>query len=77
MKNNDVLVWVLIAIVVILIFGGFGMMGFGGYGSMMGMMYGYGLYGFASLFDLAYKILILAALILFVVWLWQKIGGKK
>ncbi len=79
MKNDKLLMWVLIAVALMVFFSGYGMMGIWGYGfpGMMSMMYGYGLYGLASLFQLAYRILMFVALVLLVVWLWQKIQNKK
>ena len=78
MKDDETLRWVLIAIAVVVFFGGFGMMRTWSYGfPWMGMMYGYGFYGLASLFNLAYKILVIVALVFLVVWLWKKIQEKK
>ena len=74
MKNNETFRLILIAVVVLIFFGGFGMFGFGG---MMSMMYGYGFYGLASIFQFAYRILVFVALILLVVLLWQKIQEKN
>ncbi len=68
MKDRDVLIWSIVAVVILLFFSGFGVMGWGGYGGMMGMMYG--TYGSGMMaFGWIYGILILAALVLFIAWL--------
>ena len=72
MKNNDVLIWILVAIIVILVFSGLGMPFYGG---MMGWMMGYG-YGY-PLFGWLFMILILAALVLFIIWLIKQLQGRK
>jgi uncharacterized membrane protein len=84
MKNNETITWILITAAVIILFSnGFSMIGLGrygyGYGGMMTMMYGYGLYGLASIFQIIYNLLIMLALVFLVVWLWQKIKnpGRK
>lgn len=67
--------WILGVVVLLFLFGGFGMMGFGGtygYGGMMGMMYG--TYGSGMmLFGWLYGILILVALVLLIVWLVKQV----
>ncbi|MFH1325373.1 MAG: hypothetical protein ABIH49_01210 [archaeon] len=78
MKNNETIMWILIAIAVIVVFSGFGAMRFGsyGYGGMRGMMYG----GYGSgmmFFGWLYGILILVALVLFIVWLFKQIQNPK
>ncbi len=79
MKNNETLMWILIAIAVIVVFSGFGAMRFSGsygYGGMMNMMYGsYG--GGMMFFGWLYGILILIALVLFIVWLWNQIQNPR
>lgn len=68
MKDNQTLIWVIIAVIALLFFRGFGIMGWGRYGGMMSMMYG--TYGTGMMaFGWIYGILILAALVLFIVWL--------
>ena len=75
MKNNEVLIWAIVAIVFLLFFSGFGMMGWGGYGGMMNMMYG--TYGSGMMtFGWIYGLLILVALVLFIVWLVKQIQKK-
>lgn len=68
MNNQNLLIWILAAVVVLsFLFSGFG---YGGYGSggMMGMMYGnYG--GGMMFFGWIYAIIILIALVLFIAWL--------
>ena len=75
MKNEELLMWILGVVVLLFLFGGFGMMGFGGtygYGGMMGMMYG--TYGSGMmLFGWLYGILILVALVLLIVWLVKQV----
>ncbi len=68
MKNNEVLIWILVAIIVILFFSGFGMPWYGG---MMGWMMGYG-YGY-PLFGWIFMILITVALILFITWMIKQV----
>lgn len=67
MKNNETIMWIVIAVIIVLFFSGFGMMGFP-FGSMM---YGYG-FGFGWLF----MILIAVALVLFIVWLIKELQKK-
>ena len=75
MKNEVLVMWILGLVVLLFLFGGFGMMGFGGtygYGGMMGMMYG--AYGSGMmLFGWLYGILILVALVLLIVWLFKQV----
>ncbi len=80
MKNENLLVWAGILVLVVFLFGGFwGMMGFrsGGYGfgGMMNMMYG--TYGSGMMFfGWLYGILVLIALVLFIAWLVQQLQKK-
>ncbi|MBI2042828.1 hypothetical protein HYT25_00375 [Candidatus Pacearchaeota archaeon] len=74
MKNNETSMWILIAIIIVLFFSGFGMMGFGG--SMMGWMFGYN-YGFMSFFGWAYMVLITVTLVLLIVWLIKQIQNPR
>ncbi len=72
MKNETLILVILGAVVLTLLFTGFG---FGGYGGMMGMMYG----GYGSgmmFFGWIYGILIFVALILFIAWLVKQIQKK-
>lgn len=71
--KNDTLVWIILgAVVLALLFTGFG---FGGYGGMMGMMYGY--YGSGMMFfGWLYGVLILVALVLLIVWLVKQIQKR-
>ena len=78
MKDNEKIVWIVVALAVLLFLGGFGMMGFGsyGYGGVMGMMYGS--YGIGAMFfGWLYGLLILTALVLFIIWLVKKINPDK
>ncbi len=69
-KQNNALTWSVIAVIIILLFGGFGMMGF----PFGGMMYGFsGMWIFGWLF----MVLILVALVLFIIWLIKEISDKK
>ena len=70
MKNNETALWILVVIIIVLFFSGFGMMGFGG--SMMSWMFGYN-YGFMPFFGWTYMLLITVALVLLIVWLFQQI----
>ena len=77
MKNNDknLLFWILGAVVVLFLLGGFGMFGYrsSGYG-YGGMMYGFsGMWIFGGLF----MVLILVALVLLIVWLWNQIQNPR
>ncbi len=75
MKNENILMWVLGLVILLFLFSGVGMMGFwytNGYTGMMGMMYGS--YGSGMMFfGWIYGILLLAALILLLVWLYKQI----
>ena len=81
MKNNETVLWIILGMAVLFVFsGGFGMMGFGsreyGYSGMMSMMYGS--YGSGMMFfGWIYSLLILAALILFIVWLVQQLQNPR
>ena len=66
-KQDNTLTWVIIAVLAVLLFGGFGMMGFP-FGGMMGS-YSYGMFGFGWIF----MVLIAVALVLFIVWLIKQI----
>jgi len=79
-KEQPLLLVVIIALIVLVVFGGAGMMSFGnfsGYGRMMnygyGMMggsYGYGLgFGAMWLFGTLMMILVVVALVLLILWL--------
>ena len=75
MKNETLLMWILGLVVLLFLFGGFGMMGFGGtygYGGMMSMMYGY--FGSGMMFfGWLYGLLVLVALVLLIVWLFKQV----
>lgn len=69
MKNqNNTLIWIILAVLVVLLFSGFGMMGF----PFGNMMYEYG-FNFGWLF----MILIAVALVLFIIWLIKEIQEKR
>lgn len=70
MKNNETIMWIVIAIAVILVFSGFGMMGFP-FGGMM-----YGSFGF-PLFGWLFMILITVALVFLIIWLFQQIQNPR
>lgn len=67
-KQDNTLVWIVIAVLAVLFFSGFGMMGF----PFGNMMFGYG-FNFGFLF----MALIAVALVLFIVWLIKELQGKK
>ena len=70
MKKDNTPVMILLAIIFILLFGGFGMMGFGWMGGMMSGIYG----GFGiGFFGWLFMPLILIILILLIVWLIKQI----
>ena len=72
-KQDNILTWIIIAVLAVLLFGGFGMMGFPfGFG---GMMYGYGFSGM-WIFGWLFMILILIALVLFITWLIKQLDKK-
>ena len=77
MKNEDILTFVIIAVLIIFLFGGFfgfgGMMG-GGYG-MMGN-WGYG-FGGMWIFGFLFMTLILVALVLFILWLVKQLQNDN
>jgi len=64
-KQGNNLAWIIIVVLVVLLFSGFGMMGFPFGFNMM--------YSFGWLF----MILVLVALVLFIVWLIKEILNKK
>jgi uncharacterized membrane protein len=78
--KNERLIWIILGIVVLLfLFGGFGMMGYGtsvyGFGGMIGMMYGS--YGTGMMFfGWLFGILFLILLVLLITWLFQQIIRK-
>ena len=68
MKNKE-LNWIIIGMVLVVLFSGFGMMSpFGG-----GMMYSY---GFMSSFGWIYMILVSVVLVLLIVWLFKQIQKR-
>jgi len=70
MKNQNLIIGIVIVVLVLLFFGGFGgMMGWN-YG-IMGMMYGYdsGMW----IFGWIYMILVSVALVLLIVWLFKQV----
>jgi uncharacterized membrane protein len=77
--NKNILLWVLGIVLALFLLGGFGRVGFGmgyGYGGMMGMMYGS--YGSGMmLFGWLYGILVLVALVLLIIWLWNQIQNPR
>ncbi len=69
-KKDNSLMWIVIAVAVLVLFGTFGFSGIG-YG-MRGMMYGN--YGYGMMFfGWIFSILILVALVLFITWLIKQI----
>ena len=78
-KHNNIALSIVIALVILLFLGGFGMIGFGSYGmgGMMQWMFGEG-FGFMWIFGWLIMILILAALIFFIFWLIKQLNmGSK
>ena len=73
-KEEQTIIWIVIALVVLLFFSGFGMMGFG-YGGMMNMMYGNYGFGF-GIFNFLINILITIGIVLLIVWLIKQIQKK-
>jgi len=74
MKDNDTSLIVMIILLTLMLFGGFGMMGFGGFGYKGIMNYGYGMvggynYGFSSLIGVIISVLFIVILILGILWL--------
>jgi len=68
MKNKE-FNWLIIGIVLVVLFSGFGMMGFSNYG-YGGMMYSY---GFMSSFGWIYMVLVSTVLVLLIIWLFKQI----
>ena len=68
-KRDNMLTWIIIAALVIFLFGGFGMMGF---------PFGGAIYGFSGMwiFGWLFMTLILTALILFIAWLVKELQKK-
>ena len=76
-KENNVMLAVVIALIVLLALGGFGMMGFSNWGTG-GMMNGfYGGLGFMWLFGWLIMVLVVVALVLFILWLIKQLQGDK
>jgi uncharacterized membrane protein len=73
MKNENLLMWILGLVVVLFLFGGFGMMGFGGTYGYGGMMSGF---GSMWLFGWLFMALVTVALVLFIVWLVKQLQKK-
>jgi len=73
MDNKNILIWVLGLVVVLFLFGGFGMMGYGGTYGYGGMMSGF---GSMWLFGWLFMTLITVALVLFIVWLVRQLQKK-
>ena len=74
MKDNDTSLIVMIILLALMLFGGFGMMGFGGFGYKGIMNYGCGMvggynYGFSSLIGVIISVLFIVILILGILWL--------
>lgn len=74
-NQNNIALAIVIALVVILLYGGFGMMGFGGTGGMMSGFYGG--FGFMWLFGGLIMILVIVALVLFIFWLIKQLRREK
>src|SRR3989344_2341178 len=74
--NEETTVAIVLAVVLLLLFGGFGMMGFGGWGMMNWF---YPDFGFSWIFMLVIRVLVIVALVLFILWLIRQLnsGGKK
>lgn len=75
MKNENTLMIILVAIIVLFLFSGFGMMaygmmGFGNFGMMSGSYGGMGMFGWL------FMVLVAIALILLIIWLIKKIQEK-
>ncbi len=72
--GNEIAIAVILILVLLIIFGGFGMMGLGGYG-MMGIGYG----TFSGFWPIGYiiHILFIVALVLFIMWLIRQLQGQK
>jgi uncharacterized membrane protein len=70
---NTALIVIVVVLLALILFGGFGMMGIGnwGYGHMMSGFYG----GFGTmwLFGWFFMILVIVALVLFIVWMVKQI----
>jgi len=76
MKDNETIIWILVAVAVIFVFSGFGMFGVGtsyGYSGMMGN------YGFSGMwvFGWLFMTLIFVALILFIIWLARQLQNPR
>lgn len=77
-KENNIILAVVIALLVFLFLGGFGMTGIGNYGGMYGMMNGfYSGFGFIWIFGWLIMILVLIALVLFIMWLIKQLTGDE
>ena len=74
-KENNIALALVIALLVLFLFGGFGMMSFGGFGGMMSGYYGS--FGFIWLFGWLIKALLVIALVLFILWLINQTQREK
>ena len=76
MKNDNTALIVVVVVLAIFLFSGFGMMGFGNYGMMSGF---YGGFGSMWLFGWIFMSLTLVALVLFILWLIKQLNleGKR
>ena len=75
MKDNDIIIWTLVALVVIVALFGFPrMMGYDSYNYGYGMMSGW---GFMSIFGPMFMILVTVALVLFIIWIAKQIQNTE
>ena len=70
-QDNNFLIWIVVAVLAVFLFGGFGMMGF----PFSGMMYGYGFSGM-WIFGWLFMVLIFVALVLFIFWMIKQLQKK-
>lgn len=74
-EENNIALAIVIAFLVLFLFGGFSMMGFGGFGGMMGRYYEG--FGFMWPFGGLIMLLIVIALVLFIFWLINQMREEK
>lgn len=67
-ENNNIIFAIVLALFILLVFGGFWMMGFGGHSGMMNGFYG----GFGFMWIFGWIMMVLVIL-----WLTKQLGGKK
>ena len=72
MKNENLILIVVLAVVILFLFSG--LFGYGRYGGMMGMMYGF---GYMPVLGWLTMILVVVALVLFIMWVVRQLQEPR